>query len=70
MEIAARVRNRTLGNNSSALPKGRAGTPEEEIVEEAQSLDARYLVVGGRKRTPVGKFIFGSTTQAVLLDAD
>ncbi|PCR88884.1 universal stress protein [Natrinema ejinorense] len=70
MEIATKVRNRTLGNGSSAVPRGRSGEPEEQIVNEANAEDARYLVVGGRQRTPVGKVIFGSTTQSVLLDAD
>lgn len=70
MEIATKVRNRTLGNGSSAVPRGRSGKPEEQIVNEANIEDARYLVIGGRQRTPVGKIIFGSTTQSVLLDAD
>lgn len=49
---------------------GRVGSPVREIMEAADELDARYLVIGGRKRTPTGKALFGSTTQSVLLDAD
>ena len=49
---------------------GRVGTPTEEILSLARERDARYLVIGGKKRSPVGKAVFGSVTQSVLLDAD
>lgn len=49
--------------------RGRIGDPAEEILDEAYSLEARYVVVGGRKRSPVGKAMFGSTTQSILLNA-
>ncbi|GGM60925.1 nucleotide-binding universal stress UspA family protein [Halarchaeum rubridurum] len=50
--------------------QGRVGDPVAEILAEADRRDARYLVIGGRKRTPVGKALFGSTTQSILLDAE
>ncbi|MFD1685019.1 universal stress protein [Halobellus litoreus] len=49
---------------------GRVGDVTEEILHVADEADPRYLVVGGRKRTPVGKAIFGSVTQSLLLEAD
>lgn len=51
-------------------PVGRIGDPAEEILAQAEAADARYLVIGGRKRTPAGKALFGSTTQTVILDSD
>lgn len=60
----------TLGDDAVATLRGRIGEPAEEIVAEADDVDARYVVVGGRKRSPAGKVLFGSTTQAVLLSAD
>jgi len=48
---------------------GRIGDPEEAIVATAEEVAPRYLVVGGRSRSPVGKAVFGSTTQSVLLEA-
>lgn len=51
-------------------PIGRVGDPTEEILAVAGELDARYVVVGGRRRSPVGKALFGSTTQEVLLESD
>ncbi|SFS93447.1 universal stress protein [Halostagnicola kamekurae] len=49
---------------------GRTGNPAEEILNYATEVDSRYLVLGGRKRSPVGKALFGSITQSILLDAD
>ena len=48
---------------------GRIGKPAKEIVAYADEVDADYVVVGGRSRSPVGKALFGSTAQGVLLDA-
>ena len=50
--------------------KGAVGDPAIEILEAVTKLDARHVVIGGRKRSPVGKAIFGSVTQSVLLEAD
>lgn len=43
--------------------------PATAIVEVAEELDADRIVMAGRKRTPVGKVLFGSVTQSVLLNA-
>jgi nucleotide-binding universal stress UspA family protein len=46
------------------------GDPATVILETAADLDVDAIAVHGRKRSPVGKALFGSVTQAVLLDAD
>lgn len=49
---------------------GRIGDATDQIVAEAAERDARYIVIGGRKRSPAGKAVFGSVTQAVTLSAE
>lgn len=48
---------------------GKVGDPSATILEQADALGARYIVIGGRRRSPAGKAIFGSVTQSVLLDS-
>lgn len=49
--------------------QGRVGDPTEKILAEVEQSDPRYLVIGGKQRSPVGKAIFGSTAQSLLLNA-
>lgn len=49
---------------------GRVGRPVAEIEQYVESTDARYLVLGGRKRSPIGKALFGSVTQSLLLNIE
>lgn len=39
---------------------------DEGIVDLAESIEADLIVMGGRKRSPAGKVVFGSTTHAVM----
>ncbi|WP_232701968.1 universal stress protein [Halobacterium wangiae] len=44
--------------------------PVEGIVTVADDIDADLIVLGGRKRSPAGKAVFGSVTQSVILTTD
>ena len=44
-----------------------SGTPAEEIEKFAEEYDVDQICVGGRKRSPTGKALFGSVTQDVIL---
>jgi nucleotide-binding universal stress UspA family protein len=48
----------------------RGKTAVEEIEELVDTLPARLLVIGLRKRSPVGKLIMGSVAQELLLSVN
>lgn len=44
--------------------------PAEVLVDLAEQTNAELIVIGVRRRTPVGKLLLGSQAQQVLLDAE
>lgn len=45
-------------------------SPAESIVEYARANQIDEIVIGLRKRSQLGKMLFGSTSRQVILDAD
>jgi len=41
----------------------------DDLIAVAQEVEADFIVIGLRRRTPVGKLILGSNAQRILLDA-
>lgn len=64
-EIAAEA---VEGVEVSSEAVGLVGDPDHRIVGYADEHDARYIVVAPRKRSPVGKAVFGSVAQSILLN--
>lgn len=52
-----------------SVQRGDLHDPSDSVVQVAQRTDARVIVLGLQHRSPVGKMIFGSTAQRILLDA-
>ncbi len=48
----------------------RVTAPAEEILTAARESDASAIVIGLRHRSKVGKALFGSIAQTILLEAD
>lgn len=57
------------GVQSQVLTRGSEYDPAEQILAAAAEVGAELIVLGTRKRTPVGKFLLGSTIQRVILEA-
>jgi len=47
-----------------------SGDTVSDILSVADEHDVESIVLGGRKRSPVGKALFGSVTQSVILETD
>lgn len=48
----------------------RGNDPAEDLVEVARKEDAALIVIGLRRRSPVGKLLLGSNAQEILLRAE
>ena len=47
----------------------RGSDPSDDLIAVAEEENAEFIVIGLRRRTPVGKLILGSNAQRILLDA-
>ena len=69
--IAREIANEAVEDvGATAETVGLMGDASERILEYADKHDARYVVVGTRKRSPTGKAVFGSVSQSVLLNSE
>ena len=65
--FAGEVAEETLEDTADISGIGRVGDPVEQTISVVEETDPRYLVIGGRRRSPAGKAVFGSNTQDILL---
>jgi nucleotide-binding universal stress UspA family protein len=56
-----------IGHEVRELTRGLE--PAEDLIAAAQDSQAELIVIGLRRRSPVGKLILGSNAQRILLDA-
>lgn len=66
---AARTKLEASGVSFDLRELVRGFEAAEDLVSVAEANDAELIVIGLRRRTPVGKLILGSNAQRVLLDA-
>ena len=67
-EAASRLEAAGLSYEVRRFDRGRL--PSEEVVEVADEVDADLIVIGLRRRSPLGKLVLGSQAQDILMDAN
>ena len=65
--VRARLQEEGLENEVRQLVAGLE--PAEDLIAVAEEVAADVIVIGLRRRSPVGKLILGSNAQRILLDA-
>jgi nucleotide-binding universal stress UspA family protein len=66
-KVEARLKDSGVDHDVRQLVRG--FEPAEDLVGIADSVGADLIVIGLRRRSPVGKLILGSNAQRILLDA-
>jgi nucleotide-binding universal stress UspA family protein len=66
-EVRSLLREAGIEHEVRQLVRGM--DPAEDLINVANEVDADFIVIGLRRRSPVGKLILGSNAQRVLLDA-
>jgi len=65
--LEAKLKDSGLSYDVRQLVRG--FEPAEDLISIAEANSAELLVIGLRRRSPVGKLILGSNAQRILLDA-
>jgi nucleotide-binding universal stress UspA family protein len=65
--VARQLEDEGLEHEVRTLVRG--NDPAEDLISVAEAENADFIVIGLRRRSPVGKLILGSNAQRILLDA-
>ncbi|MFC7157170.1 universal stress protein [Halomarina halobia] len=68
--IVGNVADRAREAGVDCVTVTREGDPTEAILDYIDAADIDVVVIGGRKRSPAGKLLFGSVTQSIVLHTD
>jgi nucleotide-binding universal stress UspA family protein len=66
-EVRARLDEEGIEHEVRQLVRGL--DPAEDLIAVAEEVHADFIVIGLRRRTPVGKLILGSNAQRILLES-
>ena len=66
-EVRAQLREEGIDHEVRTLVRG--NEPSVDLIDVAEETGAVFIVIGLRRRSPVGKLFLGSQAQQILLDA-
>jgi len=66
-EVRAQLRSEGIDHDVRSIVRG--NEPSVDLIEVAEEVGADFIVIGLRRRSPVGKLFLGSQAQQILLDA-
>jgi nucleotide-binding universal stress UspA family protein len=66
-EVRSQLKDAGVEHEIRQLVRGM--DPAEDLINVAGEVSADFIVIGLRRRSPVGKLILGSNAQRILLDA-
>ena len=66
-EVRAQLRAEGIDHDVRSIVRG--NEPSVDLIEVAEEVGADFIVIGLRRRSPVGKLFLGSQAQQILLDA-
>jgi nucleotide-binding universal stress UspA family protein len=69
-EIAAALADVDLPDVSWTLQTETGADVAETVLDHVDSAEVELLVIGARRRSPVGKMLMGSVTQTIILRSD
>lgn len=70
-EMAATIAKEAAEERTTEFESvGLIGDAANRLLKYVDEEDVRYIVIGGRRRSPVGKAIFGSVGQSIILNAE
>lgn len=67
-QVEKRLKEEGIDHQIRELVRG--NSPSEDLLEFAAAEDVDLIVIGVRRRSPVGKLVLGSNAQDILLRAD
>ena len=67
-EVEQRLRDLEVPHEVHEFVRG--NSPSEDLIQCARDEGADLIVIGLRRRSPVGKLLLGSNAQEILLDAE
>ena len=67
-QVRVRLAQEGLEHEVRRVDTGRMAS--EDLLDVAEELDADMIVIGLRRRSPIGKLIMGSQAQQILLNAE